>query len=83
MTGGHGNRERVCLVSRWSAPLCRPPVRAGIRVLDMKNMIVTIMVIDNLEFWGIRVSTVVQAFLSELKFGFVEFFLWKRGVSSL
>ncbi len=27
------------LLSRWSAPLCRPPVRAGIRVLGMKNMI--------------------------------------------
>ncbi len=27
------------LVSRWSAPLCRPPVRAGIRVLGMNNMI--------------------------------------------
>ncbi len=24
--------ERVVLISRWSAPLCRPPVRAGIRV---------------------------------------------------
>ncbi len=41
MTGGHGSREKVGMVSRWSAPLCRPPVRAGIGVLGMKNMIVT------------------------------------------
>ncbi len=41
MTGGHGNRKRLGLVSRWSVPLCRPPVGAGIRVLGMKNMIVT------------------------------------------
>ncbi len=41
MTAGHGNRKRVGLVSRWSAPRCRPPVWAGIRVLGMENMIVT------------------------------------------
>ncbi len=40
MTGGQENRKRGGLVSRWSAPLCRPPVRAGIRVLGMNNMIV-------------------------------------------
>ncbi len=40
MTEGHENRKRVGLVSRSSATLCRPPVRAGIRVLGMKNMIV-------------------------------------------
>ncbi len=39
MTGGHANRKRVGLVSRWSAYMCRPPVAAGIRVLGGKNMI--------------------------------------------
>ncbi len=29
------------LVSRWSASLCRPPARAGIRALGRKSMFVT------------------------------------------
>ncbi len=40
MTGGHVNRKMAGLVGRWGAPLCRPPVRAGICALGMKNMIV-------------------------------------------
>ncbi len=35
-----GSRVRAGLVSQWSAPLCRLPVGADIRVLG-RNMIVT------------------------------------------
>ncbi len=38
VTGRHGNKG---LVSRWSAPLCRLPVGADVRVLGRKDMIVT------------------------------------------
>ncbi len=41
VTGKHGKRKRVGLISRWSAPLCRLPVRAAIRVLGRKDPIVT------------------------------------------
>ncbi len=41
VTGSHWNRKRMGLVSRLSAPLCRLPVRADIRVLDRKDMIIT------------------------------------------
>ncbi len=40
VTGSHGNRKRVSLVSRWSAPMRRLPVRADICVLGRKDMIV-------------------------------------------
>ncbi len=39
VTGSHGNGKRVGLMSRWSAPLCRLPVRADIRVLGRKDTI--------------------------------------------
>ncbi len=51
MTGGHEYRERVGLVSRWSAPLYRPSVRPGIRVLGMKNMISRELVGQNRFAW--------------------------------
>ncbi len=38
VTGSHGNRKRMGLISRWSAPWCRLPVRADIRVLDRKDI---------------------------------------------
>ncbi len=41
VTGSHGNRKRMGLISRWSAPLGRLSVRADIRVLGRKDTIVT------------------------------------------
>ncbi len=37
----HGNWRRVGLMSRWSALLCRPPVKAAIRKLVRKYILVS------------------------------------------
>ncbi len=41
VAGSHASRKLVDRVNQGSMPRYRPPVRAGIRVLGMKNMIGT------------------------------------------